>query len=717
MTPAVRGRLLFFGACLPWLAVLAVLAGLGWFTIDDAYISFRYARNLLEGHGLVFNPGERVEGYTNFLWVLELAALWRLSGVPPDVYAPWLSVLCTAATIATVLWWAFHLPGIKARRLTAWMALGFLCASAAFGVWTSGGGLETRQFTLFVALAVALTSARPHGRAALLLASASLGAAALTRPEGSLFALCCFAWFGVWHHFDEDRRPWRGHAACLVVPCLLIVVGHYLFRYGYYGEWLPNTYYAKYVRPWYGRGLPYLAMAALETGLHVLLALALLALLGNWRHNARWRGLAKLGGASRGDFAFALPLLCVGVHMAYVARIGGDYLHLRPLDIYWPLLAVPAAVGAARLGSWLKTVLPRWRLPPSACPLAVFALALMQANVLQTVALLGGIYLQDAVKANLRSAPAAWAVSKLPGLATLATLHARLGNRWPTRRPYVALLRNPTRMQVKTWQHAIRSKQPIGYADVPRGVLPEDAVALVRPAGRLPYALADLRFVDYYGLTDKTIARHPVATSNGSRIWGHDRAPPPGYLQRRGVNFAVGKAATNERQALRHGTYAVELRPGLWMPFDAPSIDWVAERFPRFSYDREADARLARMVAAARLLYRGPFDVYLHYRRLLYVKERCSAFEPMVFVHVEPVDAADLPASSRRAGFENLDFRLVYDGWHLRRRRLGAVDRCAASRLLPAYPIAAIRTGQFESVGRDRYHRFWEQELRLVAAP
>ena len=702
MTPAtVRGRLLFIGACAPWLAVLAILAGLGWFTIDDAYISFRYARNLLEGHGLVFNPGERVEGYTNFLWVLELAALWRLTGVPPDVYAPWLSVLCTAATIATVLWWTFHLPGLEARRLTAWMALGFLCASAAFGVWTSGGGLETRQFTLFVALAVALTSARPHSRAALLLASASLGAAALTRPEGPLFALCCFAWFGARRHFDEDRRPWRGDVACLVVPCLLIVVGHYLFRYGYYGEWLPNTYYAKYVRPWYGRGLPYLAMAALETGLHLLLGLALLALLGNCRRNAHGRSLAKLGGAFRGDFAFALPLLCVGVHMAYVARIGGDYLHLRPLDVYWPLLAVPAAVGVVRLGSWLKTVLPRWRLPPSAWSLAVFALALLQANALQTVALLGGVYLQDAVKTNLRSAPAAWAVSKLPGLTTLAALHVRLG----------------VLMQDKTWQHAIRSKQPVGYADVPRGVIPEDTVALVRPAGRLPYALAGLRFVDYYGLTDKTIARHPVATSNDSRIWGHDRAPPPGHLQRQGVNFAVGKAATDEGQALRHGTYAVELRPGLWMPFDASSMDWVAERFPRFSYDREADARLARMVAGARLLYRGPFDIYLHDRRLLYVKERCSAFEPMVFVHVEPVDAADLPASSRRDGFENLDFRLVNDGWHWHRRRLGAVHRCAASRLLPAYPIAAIRTGQFESVGRDGYHRFWEQELRLVVAP
>ena len=53
--------------------LLAWLSHVAWFLCDDAFISFRYARNLLEGHGLVFNPGEYVEGYSNFLWTLELA--------------------------------------------------------------------------------------------------------------------------------------------------------------------------------------------------------------------------------------------------------------------------------------------------------------------------------------------------------------------------------------------------------------------------------------------------------------------------------------------------------------------------------------------------------------------------------------------------------------------------------------------------------------------
>ena len=134
---------------LPWLALLGWLASVGWFITDDAFISFRYVRNLLEGHGLVFNPGEYVEGYTNFLWVLELAAIWGLLGIRPEDAAQWLSVIYTAGTIVVMLWWVARMPALRHRWLVAWMALGLVCSSATFAVWTSGGGLETRQFTFF----------------------------------------------------------------------------------------------------------------------------------------------------------------------------------------------------------------------------------------------------------------------------------------------------------------------------------------------------------------------------------------------------------------------------------------------------------------------------------------------------------------------------------------------------------------------------------------
>lgn len=51
------------------------------FIQDDAYTSFRYTKNFVEGKGLVFNAGERVEGYTNFLWVMILSLIYFLDHI------------------------------------------------------------------------------------------------------------------------------------------------------------------------------------------------------------------------------------------------------------------------------------------------------------------------------------------------------------------------------------------------------------------------------------------------------------------------------------------------------------------------------------------------------------------------------------------------------------------------------------------------------------
>src|SRR3954469_12755146 len=94
------GAALGVGALFLWLTVQCTP-----FIIDDAYISFRYAENLVAGHGLVFNPGERVEGYTNFLWVLIIAAVHALGG-ESLASAKLLSTLANGVTLALVTWTA-----------------------------------------------------------------------------------------------------------------------------------------------------------------------------------------------------------------------------------------------------------------------------------------------------------------------------------------------------------------------------------------------------------------------------------------------------------------------------------------------------------------------------------------------------------------------------------------------------------------------------------
>ena len=104
------------------------------------------------------------------------------------------------------------------------------------------------------------------------------------------------------------------------------------------------------------------------------------------------------------------------------------------------------------------------------------------------------------------------------------------------------------------------------------------------------------------------------------------------------------------------------------------------------AYLRETYAALAGVKPAAR----GVFDLYRQGNRLVYVRESCVAGDTAAafFLHIIPQDVADLPAGQRDAGFANLDF--VFE------RRGGPFDgKCLATVLLPDYPIAAIRTGQY----------------------
>ena len=138
----------------------------------------------------------------------------------------------------------------------------------------------------------------------------------------------------------------------------------------------------------------------------------------------------------------------------------------------------------------------------------------------------------------------------------------------------------------------------------------------------------------------------------------------------------------------------MQVGPALWMPFDGSSREWVAARFAQFE-DTLENARL--------LLMRGPFDVHLKSQgnRLLYVKDRCHNSDPAVSLHVVPVNVAD----RQQYGFENRDFDIS-----LALSRTVA-RRCVVVKSLPDYPIAAVRTGQYDP-GRGRL--FWRTEFRFA---
>ena len=122
----------------------------------------------------------------------------------------------------------------------------------------------------------------------------------------------------------------------------------------------------------------------------------------------------------------------------------------------------------------------------------------------------------------------------------------------------------------------LRSWKP--YENMENGVIPDDALMAGGGLGIRFYYLPDLKVIDIFGLTDATVARNPVERPNHQRQIAHDRRPPAGYLEQRGVNFIIRKPATSEFQALGSAEYAVKVGPALWMPFDSPigSGSWTA---------------------------------------------------------------------------------------------------------------------------------------------
>ena len=564
--------------CLPCLVLLAYLASVAWFLCDDAFISFRYVRNLLEGHGLVFNPGEHVEGYSSFLWILELAAIWGVFGVPPEQAAPWLSVACTAGVIAALLWWVARLPALHSRGLVAYMALGLLCSSATFAVWTSAGGLETRQFTFFIVLAVVCLGLYRNSRRGLLAASLSLAAAALTRPEGVMLAACCFGWFIAQRMADAGRpRPdWR-ELTYLIAPFALLIAAHFLFRYSYYGEWLPNTYYAKHVRPWYESGFRYLWAAALETGLVLLIGLAYVALRARWRKDR--------------DGTYALVLLLIAAHMAYLLRIGGDHFEYRPLDFYWPLLAVPAAEGIVFLGSRVSTDLRRFPAAPFSAPggriaVMLFLPVLFYANAIQGVLLFEGAAIRERIEQlhiELDEDNVGWLLAA-PGMPMLVAISNDLRRQLISQAVATRFSehREFANKQLRNWG---------AYREMERGIIPEDALMVSGSLGIRFYYVPALKVISRNGLTDATVAHNPVEHSNRKRFMAHDRHPPPGYLEQRGVNFTLRPPASTEVEALSRAHYAVKVGPDLWMTFDTNDPQWAVARFAGRDLKSRKDSR------------------------------------------------------------------------------------------------------------------------------
>jgi hypothetical protein len=305
------------------------------YVVDDAFITFRYVRNFVEGMGLVYNPGERVEGYTNFLWTILLSGIaWIAPEVDLLSAARFMGVASGLGCIFVQFLFGRRIRG-KADALC--LAGPFLlAASAPFAAWSTAG-LETAMHALLITAAsyFYLGPRRTPGRPPLL-PPLLFALAAMSRPDGHLFFAIITAHLLIeerrlgWKHAARSLAMWVGVFAAVYVP-------YYVWRFSYYGYPLPNPFYAKVGTgiSQFTRGVKY-ALEFLGAYGGAALALPVLCLASRLRE--RW---------------LQVVLAQTVAYCGYVVSVGGDGLgHQRFMVPVLPFLCLLAQEG-------LRTALSR----------------------------------------------------------------------------------------------------------------------------------------------------------------------------------------------------------------------------------------------------------------------------------------------------------------------------------------------------------------------
>ena len=320
---------------------------------DDAFISFRYALNMVRGNGLVFNAEEKVEGFTNFLWTILMALGLRIN-LSAELFSMILSIGCYASLLLFLLAKVYYAkaefafsssgtenPNRDSREnrnsrmgsyLLPLLALILLAGMHHMHVFATSG-LETMAFALFVSAGVYFIWLRPEPLDAMGLWS--LTVACLLRPDGAI--VLAVAWLYASGSLlsrrkkivstdqkQADEVPPGMHWMHLGTTALVLIL-YQAWRLYYYDSFFPNTFYAKSAYdPYPHQGMIYLRLFYQSYWyLPILLALASF-LAFRTKVNHRWW----------------IMLLVILLWHGYVIWVGGDFMFGRFLVPILPAMAM-----------------------------------------------------------------------------------------------------------------------------------------------------------------------------------------------------------------------------------------------------------------------------------------------------------------------------------------------------------------------------------------
>lgn len=211
--------------------------------VDDAYISFRYGKNLMNGYGLVYNNGEYVEGYTNFLWTVIIAPFTKIKFADVSTFALILGLIISIYNIFLII----KINKIFERRYQSMTVLLLLLPAVFFvlddsiAFWAIGG-MEFPIYTMFILLSIYYYFKINENKNNDVKLALCLMFVTLNRPEGNMiFALTMFHFL----FFRKDVVDFKKKLIRILSIYAAFFLVYYGFKYFYYGSVIPNTFYAK----------------------------------------------------------------------------------------------------------------------------------------------------------------------------------------------------------------------------------------------------------------------------------------------------------------------------------------------------------------------------------------------------------------------------------------------------------------------------------------
>ncbi|MBU8922788.1 MAG: hypothetical protein KOO63_13295 [Bacteroidales bacterium] len=499
--------------------LIALLVGAGillvvgwkmfWFLTDDAYISFRYVSNSILGHGYVWNaaPFRPVEGYTNFLWIILLDVVWRIFKVSPPESANFISLVFSFLTFMVVsagilqLRWSRKLH--PHRIVILGLVLLGLVVNRTVLTWSSSG-LETAMFNFFLILWIYICVFVPITSRWWVVSLTSLAVCIyLTRPDGILFLASTLLLLG-WT-FIRNRDIFRMRHLAGASP-LLLVLSHIVWRRATYGEWLPNTYYAKFTGSWPESGARHLLSFILEYSLWVWIGLALYVLIKRLVKPSPRETVER---ASRRTAVFVVTVTLLAHLLYYTIMIGGDHFEYRIFSHLIFLVFLSFV--------WF---LNNGRIKPTASIIMLIVFITLSLPVPWTH----------------------WAhTHDLNTREETHKLRYPVAPHWPGPVRWYANLFDEQQSWLIDHYVCVRHQEHKVNCEYLISLFPSRASGLKLHTGDYPvlafpaigvasWVLPQVNIIDLHGLNDYVIARNPPEDT-GMRMMAHDRSAPEGYVQ------------------------------------------------------------------------------------------------------------------------------------------------------------------------------------------